>query len=62
MVVLKLINGCDIAGFNSNAFDVPLLFNEFSRAGIYWDYTAFKMIDAGNIFKIKEPRTLAAAY
>lgn len=55
------IKDCDIAGFNSNAFDVPLLFNEFSRVGIYWDHSQFRMIDVGNIFKIQEPRTLTAA-
>ncbi len=55
------LEGCDIGGFNSNHYDVPLLFKEFARAGIYWDYTKFKMIDAGTMFKIQEPRTLTAA-
>lgn len=59
--LLAMLNGCDIAGFNSNAFDIPLLFFEFNRAGLYWDYTQHRMIDVGNIFKIKEPRTLTAA-
>ena len=59
--LLELLEGCDIGGFNSNAFDCPMLFNEFARAGIYWDYTQFKMIDVGNLFKIREPRTLSAA-
>ncbi|TXH14197.1 MAG: 3'-5' exonuclease [Hyphomicrobiaceae bacterium] len=59
--LLEILRGCDIAGFNSNSFDVPVLFNEFQRAGHYWDYTKFLMIDAGNLFKIKEPRTLSAA-
>lgn len=59
--LLDLLSGCDIAGFNSNAFDVPLLFNEFARAGHFWDYSQFLMIDVGNLFKIKEPRTLSAA-
>jgi DNA polymerase-3 subunit epsilon len=59
--LLDLIDGCDIAGFNSNSFDVPLLFNEFSRAGHFWDHTKFLMFDAGNLFKIEEPRTLSAA-
>ncbi len=56
------LSGCDIAGFNSNNFDVPMLFNEFNRCGIYWDYSKFKMIDAGNIYKINESRTLTAGY
>ena len=59
--LLDMLEGCDVAGFNSNNFDIPLLFNEFTRAGLYWDYTKFLMIDAGNLFKIKEPRTLTAA-
>lgn len=59
--ILKFLEDCDIAGFNSNAYDIPMLFNEFQRAGIYWDYTKFRKIDAGNIFKINEPRTLSAA-
>lgn len=60
--LMTYITDCDIAGFASNSYDVPILFNEFNRAGIYWDYTEFKMIDAGNIFKRKEERTLTAAY
>lgn len=59
--ILDFVAGCDIGGYNSNNYDLPLMFNEFKRAGIYWDYTQFKKIDAGNIFKIKESRTLAAA-
>jgi DNA polymerase-3 subunit epsilon len=54
--------GCDIAGFNSNRFDVPLLYNEFERAGIDWDLSDVNLIDVGNLFKIQEPRTLEAAY
>lgn len=53
--------GCDVGGFNSNAFDVPFLFNEFMRAGFTWDASSFHMIDVGNLFKIKQPRTLSAA-
>lgn len=59
--LIEFLSDCDIAGFNSNKFDIPMLFNEFRRCGIYWDYTQFRMVDVGNIFKIKEPRTLAAA-
>lgn len=58
---LAVIDGCDIAGFNSNKFDIPLLYNEFQRAGIVWDFSKHLMIDAGNLFKILEPRTLTAA-
>lgn len=60
--LLKYLEGCDIGGFSSNQFDVPFLYNEFYRCGIEWDYTKFRMIDAGVIFKRKDERTLAAAY
>lgn len=59
--ILDYLHGCDIAGFNSNAFDLPLLYNEFRRCGVEWDYTQFVMVDVGNLFKIQEPRTLSAA-
>ena len=59
--LFKFIDGCDIAGFASNRYDVPMLYREFLRAGIIWDYKSVRFIDAGNIFKIKEERTLAAA-
>lgn len=57
----QFISGCDIGGFNSNRFDAPLLYNEFLRAGIEWDYSDVNFIDVGNIFKIREQRTLVAA-
>ncbi len=56
------IDGCDVGGFNSNRFDFPLLLMEFHRAGITWDYTSVSMVDVGNIYVIKEPRTLSAAH
>lgn len=59
--IMQLLEGCDLAGFNSNRFDLPLLNNEWRRAGIEWDYNNVRMIDAGNIFKIQEQRTLTAA-
>lgn len=55
------IAGCDIAGFKSNSFDVPLLYNEFLRAGIEWDYSGVSFIDIGNIYARKYPRDLASA-
>lgn len=59
----RFIEGCDLAGFNSNRFDYPLLYAEFCRSGkVMWDYSDTKFIDVGNIYVIKEPRTLAAAY
>ena len=59
--LLDFITGCDLAGFNSNHFDFPLLYAEFDRCGIEWDYNQHQMVDVGNIFKIKETRTLSAA-
>lgn len=53
---------CDIAGFNSNKFDVPLLVEEFSRAGIKFDIAGRRFIDVQNIFHKMEQRTLVAAY
>lgn len=57
-----LFAGCDIAGFNSNRFDIPLLDEEFRRAGIKFDFTKAKFIDVQTIFHKKEQRTLVAAY
>jgi DNA polymerase-3 subunit epsilon len=52
---------CDFGGFNSNRYDIPMLYNEFLRAGITLDYSKIRFIDAGNIFKRQERRTLEAA-
>ena len=54
--------GCDFAGFNSNYFDVPLLAEEFLRAGIDFDFSKCRLIDACTIFKKMERRNLASAY
>lgn len=54
--------GCDFAGFNSDRFDVPMLAEEFLRAGIDFDFSKCRLIDAQNIFHKREPRNLAAAY
>lgn len=54
--------GCDFAGFNSNRFDVPMLAEEFLRAGIDFDFSKCRLIDAQTIFHKMEKRNLAAAY
>ena len=54
--------GCDFAGFNSNHFDVPLLAEEFLRAGIDFDFSKCRLIDAQTIFHKMGRRNLAAAY
>lgn len=53
---------CDLAGYNSNKFDIPLLVEEFLRAGIEFDLRNRRFIDVQNIFHKMEPRTLKAAY
>ncbi len=58
----EVFTGADIAGFNSNNFDVPLLAEEFLRAGIDFDFSKCRLIDACTIFKKMERRNLAAAY
>ena len=54
--------GSDFAGFNSNHFDIPLLAEEFLRAGIDFDFSKCRLIDAQAIFHRMERRNLAAAY
>ncbi|MDR2890013.1 MAG: ribonuclease H-like domain-containing protein, partial [Alistipes sp.] len=56
------MEGCDLGGFNSNRFDIPLLVEEFIRAGVEVDFKRRKFVDVQNIFHIKERRTLEAAY
>ena len=56
------LHNCDLAGYNSNKFDVPILVEEFARAGYDFDVTQRNLIDVQNIFHKKEPRTLVAAY
>lgn len=56
------LEGCDLAGFNSNRFDVPMLAEEFLRAGVDFDMSKPKLIDVQIIYHKKEPRTLEAAY
>ena len=60
--ICEVFTGSDIAGFNSNHFDVPLLAEEFLRAGIDFDFSKCRLIDAQTIFHKMERRNLAAAY
>ncbi|WP_055096665.1 3'-5' exonuclease [Gabonia massiliensis] len=60
--IAKDIEGCDLAGFNSNRFDIPLLVEELLRAGVDIDLSKRKMIDVQTIFHKMEQRTLSAAY
>ena len=56
------IEGCDLGGYNSNRFDIPLLAEEFLRAGVDIDLNRRKFIDVQTIFHKMEQRTLSAAY
>ncbi|MFI3293583.1 MAG: 3'-5' exonuclease [Rikenellaceae bacterium] len=58
----QFIVGCDFGGFNSNRFDLPVLAEEFMRAGVDVDFKKRKFIDVQNIFHKLEQRTLVAAY
>ncbi len=60
--VNEMIDGCDLAGFNSNRFDIPLLAEELMRAGIDFEMKNRKAIDVQVIFHKKEQRTLGAGY
>ncbi len=57
-----IFNDSDIAGFNSNKFDVPLLIEEFGRAGLSFDVSGRNFVDVQGIFHKMEQRTLVAAY
>lgn len=54
--------GCDIAGFNSNRFDIPMLDQEFQRAGVKFDFSKARFVDVQTIFHKKEQRNLSAAF
>lgn len=60
--IANFMKDCDVAGFNSNKFDVPMLAEEFLRAGIDFDFLKRKRVDVQVIFHKKEQRTLTAAY
>lgn len=60
--IKQFIDNCDLCGFNSNKFDLPILTEEFLRAGINIDFKSRSLIDVQQIFYKKEPRTLSAAY
>ena len=58
----QFLDNCDLAGYNSNRFDIPLLMEEFLRADIDFDMKGRRMVDVQQIFHKLEPRTLSAAY
>lgn len=58
----QTFEGCDLAGYNSNKFDIPMLVEEFMRAGVDIDFSKRKLVDVQNIYHKLERRTLIAAY
>lgn len=58
----QFLEGCDLAGFNSNRFDVPMLVEEFLRSDVDFDTKSRRLVDAQRIFHMMEPRNLTAAY
>ena len=58
----EFLDGCDIAGYNSNHFDIPLIVEEFLRAGLDLELKGRRFVDIQNIFHKMEPRNLSAAY
>lgn len=60
--LLRYFDNCDIGGYNIIRFDIPLLINEFNRAGMRFDMTGRRVVDAYNIFCKLFPRTLSDAY
>ena len=60
--IKQILDGCDLAGYNSNRFDIPLLVEEFLRVDVEFDFKGRKLLDVQKIFHMMEQRTLSAAY
>ena len=60
--VKQFLDNCDLGGYNSNRFDIPLLMEEFLRAGIDFDMKGRRLLDVQRIYHMMEQRTLTAAY
>jgi DNA polymerase-3 subunit epsilon len=60
--VKQFIEGADLGGYNSNRFDIPMLLEEFLRAGIEYSVDGKRLVDVQKIFHMMEQRTLSAAY
>lgn len=60
--IWAFIDGCDLGGYNSNHFDIPMLAEEFLRAGVKANLQSCRSVDVQNIYKKLERRTLSAAY
>jgi DNA polymerase-3 subunit epsilon len=60
--IKQFLVNCDLAGYNSNRFDIPLLAEEFLRVGLEFDFSERRLVDVQKIFHMMEQRTLSAAY
>ena len=60
--IKQFLENCDLAGYNSNRFDVPMLAVEFLRAGLDFSFKNRRLLDVQRIFHLMEQRTLSAAY
>lgn len=60
--IRQFIEGCDLGGYNSNRFDIPMLAEEFIRAGLEFELRGRRLLDVQKIFHMMEQRTLSAAY
>ncbi len=60
--IKQFMENCDLGGYNSNRFDIPILVEEFLRVDIDVDFTKSKLVDVQHIFYSMQPRTLSAAY
>ncbi|MBX3257857.1 MAG: 3'-5' exonuclease [Chitinophagaceae bacterium] len=60
--IRQFLENCDLAGYNSNRFDLPLLVEEFLRAGLNFDISDKHLLDVQKVYHMMEPRTLSAAY
>jgi DNA polymerase-3 subunit epsilon len=60
--IKQFMENCDLGGYNSNRFDIPMLIEEFLRAGIEFSTDERKLVDVQKVFHLMEQRTLSAAY
>ena len=60
--IKQFLDNCDLSGYNSNRFDIPMLMEEFLRVEVEFDMKGRKLVDVQKIFHMMEQRTLSAAY
>lgn len=60
--IKQFLEQCDLAGYNSNRFDIPMLAEEFLRVGLDFEFKGRKLVDVQKVFHLMEQRTLSAAY